>query len=158
MVRWLCCIVVARRLKVILATAHGIALQLALPSCTALRSIALWITLDPPGGSTACQQWAASLALLQQIPTTHIERIGIGIVVDGEGFGESALMQVKQMRWGNLLGSLGRFQGLRRLEVMVVEEEELVGDDIWAVLYGQLRGVTFLGNGTRLVRTPARML
>lgn len=151
------CIDVAGRLTTT-PIARDVVRQLRLSSSTSMRSIALWTALFPSRAFAALQQWAANLTLLQEIPADHIARIIVGILVDREHPCEDALEQVKQVRWGALLGVLGRFPSLRRLEVAVVEKERLVEDEIWGVLSNQLEGVRSMGNGVRLVRTEARIL
>ena len=132
--------------------------HLQLTASTHLRSVTLWITLHSSGTSSALQQWTSNLALLQEVPPDRIVRIGVGIFIDGKGFYNNALVQVKQVRWFFLLGVLARFPRLARVEVMIVEKERLVEDEMWAAVYEGLDGLRALEGRVQLARTEARML
>ena len=142
----------------VILIANTVVHHLRLSASTHLRSVTLWITLHSSGTSSALQQWTSNLALLQEVPPDHIARVGVGIFVDGEGFYDNALVQVKQIRWLFLLSVLARFPRLARVEVMIAEKERLVEDEMWAAVYDGLDGLRALEGRVRLARTEARML
>lgn len=131
-------------------TASNVIQRLGLMSATCLTSLTLWTTFRPAGLTSALREWDANLALLQQIPPHHIQRIGVGVLVEGNSGHKDPLDHVRRLRWSDLPMILGRFMRLETVEVIVREEKENAGDEIWSVIREALYSVRSLEGDTRL--------